>query len=221
MPLCNHCSCHCHLDNKSRSLLSKSVEGNMADDGTQQALHHRRTFSSPENRVYSTDNEPLVSSIFIVHTTFYIHFAPSEGVNYCDKHVCMSVGCMSQKSQVQTSWNFLYVLTVAMTRSSSDDTLCTSGFVDNVMFAHNRPGIIDPSRAYTQGRTRGKVRHLWLPCWWWSAFSASVIRISAVLLRKWCPSKKHFAELAPTKWRKNSWHRYDMKKLRHCHPLYC
>jgi len=24
----------------------------------------------------------------------------------------------------------------------------------------------------------------------------------------------------PTKWRKNSWHRYDMKKLRHCHPMY-
>jgi len=25
---------------------------------------------------------------------------------------------------------------------------------------------------------------------------------------------------APTTWRKNSWHRYDMKKLRHCHPMY-
>jgi len=26
----------------------------------------------------------------------------------------------------------------------------------------------------------------------------------------------------PTTWRKNSWHRYDMKKLRHCqcHPIH-
>jgi len=24
----------------------------------------------------------------------------------------------------------------------------------------------------------------------------------------------------PTTWRKNSWHRYDIKKLRHCHPMY-
>jgi len=24
----------------------------------------------------------------------------------------------------------------------------------------------------------------------------------------------------PTTWRKNSWHRYDMKKLRHCRPMF-
>jgi len=42
--------------------------------------------------------------------------------------------------------------------------LCTSGFMDDVMFAHNRPGKVDASNAYTQsdspgGRTGGEV-------WW-------------------------------------------------------
>jgi len=32
----------------------------------------------------------------------------------------------------------------------------------------------------------------------------------------WRQNNKHFAELAPTKWRKTA----DMKKLRHCHPMY-
>jgi len=42
------------------------------------------------------------------------------------------------------------------------NSLYTSGFVDDVTFAHNRPGKGDASRAYTQsdspgGRTGGKV----------------------------------------------------------------
>ena len=32
----------------------------------------------------------------------------------------------------------------------------------------------------------------------------------------WRQNRKHFADLAPTKWRKTA----DMKKLRHCHPMY-
>jgi len=32
----------------------------------------------------------------------------------------------------------------------------------------------------------------------------------------WRQNNKHFAELAPPKWRKTA----DMKKLRHCHPMY-
>jgi len=32
----------------------------------------------------------------------------------------------------------------------------------------------------------------------------------------WRQNSKHFAELAPTKWRKTA----DMEKLRHCHPMY-
>jgi len=55
-------------------------------------------------------------------------------------------------------------------------------------------------------------------------------KIESVGLRK-CPyyrylTKKVMSEWEtlrrawPTTWRKNSWHRYDMKKLRHCRPMY-
>jgi len=49
---------------------------------------------------------------------------------YCDELVCRSVSicvstCISQKPLVQTSQNFLYMLTMAVARSSSDDnTTC-------------------------------------------------------------------------------------------------
>jgi len=51
-------------------------------------------------------------------------------------------------------------------------------------------------------------------------------KIESVGLRK-CPfyryyhSYKHlFLTACPTLWWKNSWHRYDTKKLRRCHPTY-
>jgi len=35
-------------------------------------------------------------------------------------------------------------------------------------------------------------------------------------------NNKYFSDLPnPTSWRKNSWHGYGMKKLRHCHPIIC
>jgi len=53
-------------------------------------------------------------------------------------------------------------------------------------------------------------------------------KTESVALRK-CPychyftkkveNSKRFAELAP-QMAENSWHRYDMKKLHHCHPMY-
>ena len=62
--------------------------------------------------------------------------------------VCLSVclpvcpASVSQKLHVQISQNFLYVLPVAVARSSSDDNaICyvyTSGFVDDVTFSLNR-----------------------------------------------------------------------------------
>ena len=71
---------------------------------------------------------------------------PREGcevLKYCDERICLSV-CLSarisQKPHVQTSRNFLYVLSVAVARFLSGDnahTLYTSGFVDDVTFSHN------------------------------------------------------------------------------------
>ena len=65
----------------------------------------------------------------------------TQGAKYCDQRVCVSVclsACMSQKQHAQTSRNVLYMLRVAVARSSADDNaiayiLCTSGFVDDVM----------------------------------------------------------------------------------------
>ena len=60
------------------NIFTKPVEGIMAEDGSQPTLHHRRTFSSPENLAYGTDDAPLVRSIFQSRTTFIfvnkVHF---------------------------------------------------------------------------------------------------------------------------------------------------
>jgi len=40
-------------------------------------------------------------------------------------------------------------------------------------------------------------------------------------LRKWCRNNRRFSELVPHHGGKTSWHRYGMKRLRHCqHTLY-
>ena len=76
------------------------------------------------------------------------YFAPGRSTRYCDERVCILSVCLSahisQRPPVQTLRKFLYILTVAVVRSSSDDNaiyLChnASGFVDGVMFAHNGP----------------------------------------------------------------------------------
>jgi len=49
---------------------------------------------------------------------------------------------ISQKPQVRTSPNFLRTLPEAAARHAAVaacDTLCTSGFVENVIFSYNRP----------------------------------------------------------------------------------
>jgi len=52
-------------------------------------------------------------------------FTPERGAKHCAQCVCLSVSicmstCMSQRSHVQTSQNFLYMLTVAVAQFSSD-----------------------------------------------------------------------------------------------------
>ena len=70
--------------------------------------------------------------------------APSRGTKYCYQHVCMSVSLLIYLTTTfQTSRNFVYMLIVAMTWSSSDKVqiLCNYGFVDYVTFSHNGPFI--------------------------------------------------------------------------------
>jgi len=46
------------------------------------------------------------------------------------------------------------------------------------------------------------------------------VRISTLLLRTWrLNNKRYFIRSCSTSWRKNIWHRYGMKKLRHCHTI--
>jgi len=40
------------------------------------------------------------------------------------------------------------------------------------------------------------------------------------LTKKVMSEQETFCRAWPITWRKNSWHGYDMKKLRHCHPMY-
>ena len=71
---------------------------------------------------------------------------------YCEQRVCVRIYlfvCLSVRSHISkaTRANFLHVLPVAVARFSSGwlqcNMLCTSGFVDDVMFSHingaNRP----------------------------------------------------------------------------------
>ena len=53
---------------------------------------------------------------------------PGRGVKYSDQHVCLFVclyvsTCMSQKPHVQISLNFLYVVPMAMARSSDGNVI--------------------------------------------------------------------------------------------------
>jgi len=60
----------------------------------------------------------------------------------CDEYVSLSVR-ISQKPRGRTSPNFLHMLPIDVAPSSSNglysDTLCTSCFVDDVLFSHNGP----------------------------------------------------------------------------------
>jgi len=71
-----------------------------------------------------------------------VYFAPGRGAKYCDLLVSTSV-CLSahrsQKSRVQTSRNFLYMLSVSVARFCSENTLCTSSFADDILLSHNGP----------------------------------------------------------------------------------
>jgi len=74
-----------------------------------------------------------------------LHYsAPDRGAEYCDERVCLSVGVylsaiISSELRVRSSPSFFEHVTndrcsVLLWRRG--DTLCTSGFMDDVIFAH-------------------------------------------------------------------------------------
>jgi len=76
--------------------------------------------------------------------------------------VCLSVRllfvCISQKPQVQTSWNFIYVLPVAVARSSSDHSAIL--YVLPVLWTTPYLPINGPHGAWLRGCIL-KVTHQW------------------------------------------------------------
>ena len=103
----------------------------------------------------------------------YLLLCLGRGARYCDEHVsvCPSVGlCVREYvsgTQVQTSLNSLYMLPKAVDRSSADTVamLCTSGFIDVVMFSyHHRTRRRDATAATLQRcRVRTDTPVAW--CW--------------------------------------------------------
>ena len=67
--------------------------------------------------------------------------SPYDVCLYVCGSVCPLMYGLSKKPSVQTSRNCLHMLLVIVARSSSDDDAisCISGFVNDVMFSHNRP----------------------------------------------------------------------------------
>jgi len=80
----------------------------------------------------------------------FYYSAPDRKAEYCNEHVCLSVCVclstiigLSSELHVRSSPNFLCMLPTAVARSSSSGVvLCTSGFMDDVIFAH-KPRLLD------------------------------------------------------------------------------
>jgi len=97
----------------------------------------------------------------ITRNQLYYYFASvgSEVLRWACSYVCMSVRSHTSKT---TSPNFIKFSvhdwpwlgrTVLLRRQCNK--LCTSGFVDDIMFGHNRPGRGDASRVYIQSDSPG------------------------------------------------------------------
>jgi len=91
-------------------------------------------------------------------TTLSLYLSPTRGAKYWDARACLYI-CLyvCPRASQKLQGYFLYMLIVAVALFSFDDNamLCTSGFVDDVMFDHNRPDKGDANRTYTQNDSAG------------------------------------------------------------------
>jgi len=70
------------------------------------------------------------------------YFAPGMGAKYCDEYVCLSVCPLAYPRYHTAELHQIYCVRVACGRGSNllwwrCDNLCTSGFVDDVLFSHS------------------------------------------------------------------------------------
>jgi len=90
-----------------------------------------------------------------MYSDWQFNSSPGRTEKYCEERVSMPVCPLEH---VQTSRNFLHMLSVAITQSSSDDNPIRYVFPVlwmTPMFAHNRPGKGDANMAYTQTYSPG------------------------------------------------------------------
>jgi len=90
-------------------------------------------------------------------TQALLHYSSSECSSsdlFVSMYVCLYRCPLSYlKTQAQTSRNFQYTVSCvcgSIILRRQCNTLSPSGFVDDVTFAHNRPGEVNANRAYTQ-----------------------------------------------------------------------
>ena len=93
----------------------------------------------------------LLCCLYHVAYAIHIYCTPDRRAQYCNERVCLSVcvclsTIISSELHVRFSQFFLCMLPMAVARSSSGgeliDILCTSGFMDDVIFAH-KPRLLD------------------------------------------------------------------------------
>jgi len=83
-----------------------------------------------------------INSLCLTAAYYFRYFAPWRVAKYCDVYVCLSVH--SHISEITRPNFFNFFLHIACGRGLvllwwHYDMLCTSGFVDGVMFLHNGP----------------------------------------------------------------------------------
>ena len=104
--------------------------------GAKFCTHHEiiandhKTLIKTETRICTSLEWDIYLLFFLSKVAVYGYYCVS-----CCRSVCLS-GRISWKRHGRTSPNFMCVLTAAAARSPFCDTLCTSGFVDNIIFSH-------------------------------------------------------------------------------------
>jgi len=113
--------------------------------GTQQQRRRSTALSSKceQRHVYSRRR--------MLNTDSFLLLRPDRGAEYCDERVCLSVClcvCLSVRDHIFGTSDLRQIFVHVTCGPASvilwrrNDTLCTSGFMDDVMFSH-KPRLLD------------------------------------------------------------------------------
>jgi len=88
--------------------------------------------------------------LYLRLTNLSIYFTAARSAKYCDECLCLSVyvclfACVKN---LMSKHHDIFCVRGSVILWLQCKTLCTSGFVDDVTFAHNRSGKGDADRAY-------------------------------------------------------------------------